>query len=126
MCEEEIRLSSLSKTWILDLDGTILKHNGYIIDGEDTLLEGADKFLDQINRNDMIVFITSRKAELKELTEAFLKRSGIRYDYIIYNAPYGERIIVNDCKPSGLKTAFSINTQRDNFFIPKFITDNSL
>jgi len=24
-----LKLSSLPKTWIIDLDGTILKHNGY-------------------------------------------------------------------------------------------------
>ena len=29
-------LSTLSKTWIFDLDGTIVKHNGYKIDGYDT------------------------------------------------------------------------------------------
>ena len=37
----EIVMSTLPKTWILDLDGTVVKHNGYKIDGEDTLLSGA-------------------------------------------------------------------------------------
>ena len=34
-------MSSLDHTWILDLDGTILKHNGYKIDGKDSFLDGA-------------------------------------------------------------------------------------
>ena len=38
----EIEMSILPKTWILDLDGTIVKHNGYIEDGFDTLLKEAD------------------------------------------------------------------------------------
>lgn len=36
--------SPLAKTWILDIDGTIVKHNGYKIDGYDTLLEGVKEF----------------------------------------------------------------------------------
>ena len=39
--ENEMILSTLPKTWILDLDGTILKHNGYRTDGRDTVLPGA-------------------------------------------------------------------------------------
>lgn len=49
MAEKEIMVSSLPKTWILDLDGTIVKHNGYKIDGKDTLLQGAKQFF-QIGR----------------------------------------------------------------------------
>ena len=39
--EQDLILSTLSKTWIFDLDGTLLKHNGYKTDGEDSLLEGV-------------------------------------------------------------------------------------
>ena len=37
-------LSTLSKTWIFDIDGTLVKHNGYKLDGRDTLLEGAKEY----------------------------------------------------------------------------------
>ena len=60
---KEIVLSSLGHTWILDLDGTLVKHNGYKIDGADI--------------------------------------------------PYGERIVINDCKPGGLITSIAINMERD-------------
>lgn len=109
----EIEMSALPKTWILDLDGTIVKHNGYMIDGKDTLLDGIKDFLDQITDNDMIIFITSRKKQFASITEEFLKNNHIRYDMIIYDAPYGERIIVNDEKPSGLKMAYALNTKRN-------------
>lgn len=109
----EIVMSALPKTWILDLDGTIVKHNGYKTDGIDTLLEGADDFLKQIRDEDMVIFVTSRKKQYKEMTECFLKKNGIRYDHIIYEAPYGERILINDKKSSGLKTAYAINVERD-------------
>lgn len=109
----EIEMSALPKTWIMDLDGTIVKHNGYKTDGVDSLLENADRLLSQINEEDMVIFVTSRKKKYKEMTERFLGENGIRYDHIIYEAPYGERILVNDNKPSGLKMAYAINTNRD-------------
>ena len=109
----ELVLSTLGHTWILDLDGTIVKHNGYKLDGKDTLLEGALDFLNSIPDKDLIVFITSRSKDVKELTESFLHENDIRFDHIIYNAPYGERILLNDNKPSGLKMSFSIETTRD-------------
>lgn len=109
----EIEMTNLPKTWILDLDGTIVKHNGYKLDGEDVLLDGAKELLDQIKEEDMVIFVTSRKREYQEITEAFLKKNDIRYNDIIYEAPYGERILINDRKPSGRDMAFAINAQRD-------------
>jgi hypothetical protein len=110
---QNLILSTLNHTWILDLDGTLVLHNGYKIHGHDILLEGARELLDCIPPDDMIVIITSRTDEYKEMTEAFLKGQNIRYDAIIYNAPFGERILINDKKPSGLETALAVNTDRD-------------
>lgn len=110
---ETLTLSSLGHTWILDLDGTIVKHNGYKIDGHDTFLDGAKEFLTSIPDGDMIIFLTSRKLEYKELTENFLQENGVRYNYIIYEAPYGERVLINDKKPSGLNMAHALSIERD-------------
>lgn len=123
---KKIAVSALPKTWILDLDGTIVKHNGYKDDGVDTFLEGAEEFLSRIAKEDMIVFLTSRTEKEKALTEAFLNARHIRYNAIIYNAPYGERILINDRKPSGLRTAIAVNTQRDVFLEETFEVDGSL
>jgi len=124
MCDkEDIEVSSLGKTWIFDLDGTLVKHNGYKIDGIDTLLDGAREFLSNIPETDMILIITARKSEYAEMTESYLKEKQIRYDYIIYDAPYGERILVNDRKPTGLKTAIAINTDRDIFMNENFVVN---
>lgn len=110
---EKLCLSPLGHTWILDLDGTVVKHNGYQLDGQDTFLEGAKEFLDAIPKEDMVIFLTSRTEEYAKDTEAFLREYKVRYDTIVYGAPYGERIVVNDCKPSGLRTAVAANVQRD-------------
>lgn len=121
-----IKLSGLGKSWILDLDGTIVTHNGYLNNGKDEFLPGAKEFLKSIPTKDMVLFVTSRKEEYAELTENFLRENGIRYNYIIYNAPYGERILINDKKPSGLTTALAINTERDIFCEASFEIDDSL
>ena len=112
-------LSTLPKTWIFDLDGTIVKHNGYKTDGIDTLLDGAKEYLDSLPEDDLIIILTSRTDEHKDMTIAFLKENGIRYDRIIFNAPYGERIVVNDRKPSGIDMAVAVNLDRDIFDIPE-------
>lgn len=125
MCER-IKVSPLAKTWILDLYGTVVKHNGYKLDGADTLLPGAEAFFRQLPPEDMVVFLTSRPPELAEATEAFLTGHGVRYDAILYGAPYGERILVNDRKPSGLSTAIAVNTVRDRFMEATFETDEAL
>lgn len=109
----ELVLSKLGHTWILDLDGTIVKHNGYKLDGYDSFLPGARAFLENIPQTDMIVLITSRTDEYQEMTELFLRNHGVRYNHIIYNAPYGERILVNDNKPSGLAMANALSVGRD-------------
>lgn len=123
---EHITVSPLGKTWLLDLDGTLVKHNGYKIDGEDTLLSGAKKLLAQCGKEDKVILLTSRQKEYADQTEAFLQRQGIRYDVILYEMPYGERILVNDRKPSGLPMAIAVNTMRDAGPDVDFKIDESL
>ena len=112
-------LSTLPKTWLFDLDGTLVKHNGYKIDGHDTLIEGAKEYVDGIPAEDKMLILTSRTDEYKEMTLEFLKESGIRYDEIMFNMPMGERIVVNDRKPSGIDMAVSVNLERDKGGFPE-------
>ena len=111
---ETLVLSTLPKTWIFDLDGTLVKHNGYKIDGHDTLLSGAKEYVEGIPGEDKIIILTSRMDEYKDMTLNFLHESGIRYDEIMFNMPMGERIVVNDRKPvSGIDMAVAVNLDRD-------------
>lgn len=126
MNNEALRISPLPHTWILDLDGTILKHNGYLDDGEDSFLDGALDFVNSIPKDDLIIILTSRKNEYKKLTIDFLNKNNVRYDHIIFEAPYGERILINDKKNSGLETAVAINTDRDSFWTGKYVIDENL
>lgn len=126
MSEKNLRLSALPKTWLIDIDGTILKHNGYKINGFDSLLSGVSEFFGHLNEQDFVILLTARKKdELKDL-KAFLKKHQIRFDKIITDLPFGERILINDTKPSGLKTAFAINKQRDEKLNIKVKIDEKL
>jgi ribonucleotide monophosphatase NagD (HAD superfamily) len=111
--EDHLILSTLGHTWLLDLDGTIVKHNGYLLDGEDTFLSGAKEFLDSIPEQDVVVLLTSRTEEYRAVTEQFLREHGVRYHHMIFGLPYGERVLVNDNKPSGLCTARCLALERD-------------
>ena len=108
-----LEFSSLNKTWVLDIDGTIVKHNGYKIDGYDTLLDGVKEFFAGLNPDDKVVLLTARKDKYLEDLKSFLNSNGIRYDYLLTDMPMGERILVNDRKPSGLDMAFCVNKDRD-------------
>ena len=119
--EKKMILSTLPKSWIFDLDGTLLKHNGYRSDGYDTLLQGAKEYLDALPKEDKIIIFTSRTEAYRQMTIEFLKEKQLRYDEILFNMPMGERIIINDRKPSGLDMAIAVNLDRDKFEMPKII-----
>lgn len=108
-----MELSSLAHTWIFDIDGTLVKHNGYKIDGYDTLLDGVKEFFAHLPKEDKVILLTARKEEYLPVLKEFLKENNLRYDYLLTDMPMGERILVNDRKPSGLDMAFSVNKNRD-------------
>jgi len=116
------------KTWIIDLDGTIVSHNGYK-KGKDLLLDGvSDFFKKNINVNDIVIITTSRQKKYKNQTIKFLKENEISYNYIIFDLPYGERILINDNKPDGMETTKCISLERNlglqNIFVESKYIDN--
>ncbi|MCR5796327.1 MAG: hypothetical protein K6G63_00200 [Eubacterium sp.] len=123
---EELHISPMPKTWILDLDGTLVVHDGPFIMGRDEFLPGAREFLESIPEKDTIILLTARMDYEKAHTLKFLRENHVRYDQIIFNAGQGERILINDNKPDGLKTAIAINTTRDKFCQTNFVTDYTM
>jgi len=111
----QLTMSPLAKTWIFDLDGTLLLQNGYKF-GEDKILPGVKDFFDKIPATDFILIVTAREEEVREQTINFLNKVGIRFNEIIFGVPTGERILVNDDKPSGLVTSYAVRLKRDAGF----------
>ena len=108
----ELVLSCLPKTWLIDIDGVILKHNGYKQDGE-KLLPGVQEFWQQISEEDFVILLTARAEEMRESTLELLANYGLRYNIAIFGIPTGERVCINDKKPSGLLTSYAVNLLRD-------------
>jgi hypothetical protein len=67
----------------------------------------------QIPAQDFVVLLSARPKECMPATLAILERHDIRYDHAIFGVPTGERIVINDRKPSGLATAIAMNISRD-------------
>ncbi len=116
---DNISMSTLPKTFILDLDGTIVKHNGYLVDGHDSILPGVNEFFNSLQPDDKVIILTARKKEYAKSTIDFLKQNNIRYDELLFEMPVGERILINDRKPSGIDMSIAINLDRNLFKIPR-------
>ena len=112
MKPDNLTLSALRKTWILDFDGTLVVHNGYK-NGGDEFLPGSKEFLTSIPKDDYVIILTAREKEVRSQTEQFLKIHNVRYDLILFEIPMGERILFNDSKPSGLKMSYSVECARN-------------
>lgn len=122
---KQLKLSLLPKTWLIDIDGVIFIHNNYLY-GEDKPVLGFLEFYKQIDKNDFVLLLSSREEKYKEITEKSLQKYNIKYDKIIFGLPKGERIIINDTKPKGLKTALAINPSRNKFPKIKIVYSESL
>lgn len=105
-------LSDLPKTWLIDVDGVSVRHNR---PGEchNELLPGVGVFWQQIGEADVVILLTARAEARREETLAFFRAQGLRFDHAIFGLPAGERILINDRKPSGLTTALAVNVGRD-------------
>ena len=107
-----------SKTIFCDLDGTLVKHSNPILvqnpDLELEVLPGTHEKLDEWDTKGYhIVITTGRKESTREATIKQLQRAGILYDQLIMGFGPAVRYLINDIKPNGDLTAYSINLDRN-------------
>ena len=113
----EYSKKKMNKTWFIDIDGVIFPHNAYLnLDQTEieTPLPGVTDFFRYLDPADQVVLVTARSKKYELFTKNSLKINNIRYNQIIFELPTGPRIIINDMKESGLKTAFAINIKRNS------------
>ena len=121
-----------SKTWFVDIDGTILKDlsnkeiddiiSKYGFDSylqEQPLLDAID-FFRNLPKRDRIILTTAREIYHKDHTLKALDHYKMPYDDYIFELGSGPRVVVNDIKPAhtsgnekDLDTAYAINVIRD-------------
>src|SRR5580698_7216498 len=102
-----VRLSTLQHTWLIDMDGVVSLHNAYL-KGNEALLPGVRDCWNAIPAGDFIVLLSARSPEHLPAALAFMTAQGLRVDRAIFGLPHGERILINDIKPGGLKTALAL------------------
>ena len=61
-----------------------------------------------------IILTTGRKESMRTVTEKQLSEIGIFYDQLIMGIGGGERVLINDMKPTGTQTAYSVNLVRNS------------
>lgn len=117
MANKELRISPLNHTWILDFDGTLVRHNGYKdgVTNTDEWLPGALDFLHSIPVDDYVLILTAREDEedVRNRTIEFIRAANVRFNDIKFGMPMGERILINDNKPSGLVCSYAITPERN-------------
>lgn len=109
---KKIELSSLAHTWLIDIDGTIVKHNAHL-EGVDELLPGVLEFWKNLPEQDTIILLSARSVNDRERTLTYFSSQGLRFDQALFGLPTGERILINDLKPRGLVTSIAINVERN-------------
>jgi mannose-6-phosphate isomerase len=117
---------SVPKTVFCDIDGTLLKHNGDPYSLEETILPGVvESIREWEKRNYRIILTTGRRECFRKQTEELLGKLGILYDQLIMGLPNGDRVLINDKKPNGIRnTAYAVNLVRNDGMEHVDITGN--
>jgi len=108
------------KTIICDIDGVIFKHHGDITKQHliiPVILDGViEKFKEWDLEGCCIILVTGRRESVRKETEYQLVENGIIYDHLIMGITGGQRVLINDKKSDGTKTAMAINLDRNEGF----------
>jgi len=101
------------KTWFLDFDGTLVEHKSYFSKEDKILPQTIDFFKKVIKEEDYVIITTARPHSHKERIINFLNKNLLKFNEVICGLPSGPRILINDEKTNGTKTAYSFNLKRD-------------
>lgn len=107
------------KTIICDIDGTLVRHLSPDKNTDENvdleILPGTiEKLMEWDIKGYNIILITGRRESMRVSTEKQLAKIGIFYDKLIMGIGGGDRILINDKKPNGRDTAFSVNIERNS------------
>ena len=114
------RYKSQFGTLFIDLDGTLVRNSGEHFEPTWGTTEGIKENIGGVNRlydsgKVQIIITTSRREEARAITEAQLKREGIRYHQILFGMNHGKRIVVNDyARSNPFKSCDSVNIARNS------------
>ena len=110
-------MNNKQKTIFLDIDGTLFQHKGTLdlmMTEEPIVLDGVVEQLVKWRREGHYIVLTTARAEgTRSVTESQLLNNGVFFDQLIMGLTNGCRILINDVKPDGMKTASAYSIARD-------------
>ena len=110
-------MNNKQKTIFLDIDGTLFQHKGTLdrmLTEEPVVLNCViEQFVKWRTAGHYIVLTTARAEGTRSATEAQLLNNGVFFDQLIMGLTNGPRVLINDTKPDGTKTASSHSISRD-------------
>ncbi len=114
----------MSKTYFIDIDGTIVKHltYGQLDDPnvQDILLPGVLELWKSFDDEDIIIMTTARLQKHEKFTKKIFEQYNLRYNKMLFDLNSGPRILINDTPDIFFPKAISINVRRNNgFFFDK-------
>jgi len=124
--EEWNKYKLSQKTFIIDLDGVLVKSSAKYFQPYWGTSEGIAENIEAINKlkenGNQIIILTSRTEEYRQITEEQLKNIGLKYDSLIMNALHNQRVVINDFSSSNpFPSAMAINLERDSNRLAYFL-----
>ena len=111
-------MRELRHTIFSDIDGVLWEHLidlPHMMTERPSLLPGVqEKFSEWRAKDYYIILTTARPEGCRRVTEDQLASYGLFWDQLIMGLPVGPRVLINDVKPSGLKTAIAVNLTRNS------------
>lgn len=124
--EEWSRFRMHQKTYIIDLDGVLVKSSAKYFKPYWGTSPGIEQNIRAVNqlkdKGNQIVIFTSRTENFRAITEHQLKKNGLLYDFLFMGALHSQRVLVNDFSSSNpFPSAITINVERDSDQLASFL-----
>ena len=110
----------MKKTLFVDIDGTLIKHQGSLTNMVTKDMKILSDVIEKFNQwnadGHKIILTTGRPESMRKLTIDGLLKLGLFYDQLIMGITRGERIVINDRKPShkNMRVARAIEINRND------------
>ena len=114
------------KTYLIDIDGTIARHNDVPFIDMSPLLNSVDTLKVLRHQGHKIILVTARNEKFRERTIDNLNKCGIIFDQLVMGVTSGQRVLINDLKPNpedeNNPMAVAINVERNKGFTLEEVT----
>jgi hydroxymethylpyrimidine pyrophosphatase-like HAD family hydrolase len=118
MYEKSLNVLRSKMTIFCDIDGVLIKHNPHSVSDPEMneMIDGFQKLEEWRKMGHKVVLTTARNSKKRKEILNLLEVKGIKYDDLLTSCNPGQRILINDRKPSSpfLPQSLSFEITRDH------------